>query len=146
MENQGKADIEARLLAGWRPRAFVALDFETANRNRSSACAVALVRVESGQIVERVADLIRPPSQHFEFTDIHGIRWADVRTKPVFCPVWRRMKSLLAGAAFPARAGMNRRDGCCSIFWPAVPRERGDEPFFVRNALPDLNRSPRARG
>ena len=37
-------EIEARLLAGWRPRAFVALDFETANRSNSSACAVALVR------------------------------------------------------------------------------------------------------
>jgi hypothetical protein len=35
MEKQGIEDIEVRLLAGWRPRAFVALDFETANRSSS---------------------------------------------------------------------------------------------------------------
>lgn len=101
-EKKGREDIEARLLAGWRPRAFVAVDFETANRSRSSACAVAMVRVEGSRIVDRVVDLIRPPSQVFEFTGIHGIRWADVRTKSAFCPVWRRMTSLLAGAAFVA--------------------------------------------
>jgi DNA polymerase III epsilon subunit-like protein len=55
--NKEPLDIEARLLAGWHPRAFVALDFETANRSRSSACAVALVRVEGDRIVEWAAGL-----------------------------------------------------------------------------------------
>jgi DNA polymerase-3 subunit epsilon len=47
--------------------AFVALDFETANRYRDSACAIGLVRVENNQIVEKVSYLIRPPQRQFEF-------------------------------------------------------------------------------
>jgi DNA polymerase-3 subunit epsilon len=52
---------------------FVALDFETANRYRDSACSIGLVRVENNQVVEKVSYLIRPPRKQFEFTDIHGI-------------------------------------------------------------------------
>ncbi|MDU0968111.1 MAG: exonuclease domain-containing protein [Actinomycetaceae bacterium] len=61
-------------------RDFVAVDFETANRYRASACAVALVRVADGQMVDRYSCLIRPPDHlmEFEFTDIHGITAADV--------------------------------------------------------------------
>ena len=102
MEKEAKASIEAKLLAGWRPRVFVALDFETANRSRSSACAVALVRVEGERIVKRVVDLIRPPTQHFEFTDLHGIGWSDVKAKRAFCSVWRSLRPLLEGAEFLA--------------------------------------------
>ena len=44
---------------------FVAIDFETADYQRDSACAVALVRVESGKIVAREHRLIRPPRRTF---------------------------------------------------------------------------------
>jgi DNA polymerase-3 subunit epsilon len=57
--------------------AFMALDFETADRGRDSACAIGLVRVEYGQIIYRASYLIRPPRDIFEFTYIHGIRWND---------------------------------------------------------------------
>ena len=33
---------------------FVAIDFETADRYRDSACALAMVRVESGKIVHKI--------------------------------------------------------------------------------------------
>ena len=40
---------------------FVAIDFETADYGRDSACALALVRVEAGVIVQRAFHYVRPP-------------------------------------------------------------------------------------
>lgn len=81
---------------------FVAIDFETASHDRASACAVGLVRVEQGQIVERATRLIRPPDSYFCFTDIHGLTWDDVADEPAFREVWRDLKALLDGAQFLA--------------------------------------------
>ncbi|MGK0722840.1 exonuclease domain-containing protein [Leucobacter sp. W1478] len=75
------------------PVDFTALDFETANSHASSACAVGLVRVRDGKVVDRASWLIRPPAGHDEFLrfniKIHGItpemvedapRWGDQLT------------------------------------------------------------------
>jgi len=63
---------------------FTAIDFETANSQRGSVCAVGLARVVHGEIVERASWLIKPPSgiDHFEPRNvgIHGIRAKDVVT------------------------------------------------------------------
>jgi DNA polymerase-3 subunit epsilon len=76
------------------PRAatFTAIDFETANRQRTSACAVGLVRVERGQIVRRAYHLIRPPFRGFEFTDVHHIDWPLVRDEPTFAELWPKIE------------------------------------------------------
>ena len=71
--------LEQQLLDGWRPKAFVAMDFETANQSRNSACALSVVRVEGRKIVERVCHLIRPSSPYFEFTYLHGLAWKHVQ-------------------------------------------------------------------
>lgn len=59
------------------PIDFTAIDFETANGHASSACAVGLVRVRAGLVVDRASWLIRPPAGHDEFQafniKIHGI-------------------------------------------------------------------------
>lgn len=84
------------------PDCFVALDFETANPNRSSACALGLVRVEQLRIVAKTVHLIRPPTPHFTFTHIHGIAWATVRFSPTFHELWPKLQPLLQGAQFVA--------------------------------------------
>lgn len=68
---------------------FVAVDFETANTNRESACQVALVKVASGRVVDRYATLLSPPRgfDHFRFTYLHGIRALDVRDAPSWAEV-----------------------------------------------------------
>ncbi|MDJ0702449.1 MAG: 3'-5' exonuclease [Leptolyngbyaceae cyanobacterium MO_188.B28] len=81
---------------------FVALDFETADRGRDSACEIGLVRVENGHITQRVNHLIRPPRDIFEFTYIHGIRWSDVADQPTFGQLWPTIKDTLSGAEFIA--------------------------------------------
>ena len=47
---------------------FAAIDFETANHYRDSACACALVKIEDGRITERSYHLINTPSKYFRFT------------------------------------------------------------------------------
>lgn len=59
------------------PVDFTAIDFETANSNAASACAVGLVKVRDGRIEDRASWLICPPAEHSAFLPfnikIHGI-------------------------------------------------------------------------
>ena len=65
---------------------FTAIDFETANGNAASACAVGLVKVRDGRIVDRFATLIRPTAPYDEFWEwnvrIHGIQAHQVLGAP----------------------------------------------------------------
>lgn len=64
---------------------FVAVDFETANRMGGvSACAVALVKVREGEVVERLSTYLKPPEGYdrYEFTWLHGISRNHTRNAP----------------------------------------------------------------
>ena len=106
---------------------FVALDFETADRYRDSACSIGLVRVEQGQVVDRAHYLIRPPRPLFEFTHIHGITWQQVANQPDFAERWPAIAAMLAGADFLAahNASFDRSvlNACCQAYGivPAIP-------------------------
>jgi DNA polymerase-3 subunit epsilon len=91
-----------RGVAGYLTQPFVAIDFETADQGRDSACAVALVRVEQGAIVRREVRLIRPPRRNFLFTWVHGITWDAVANAPTFAEVWAELSQLLNGATLLA--------------------------------------------
>lgn len=78
---------------------FVAIDFETANEKRASACAVALVFFEDGRITKEYEWLIHPP-HHLDYfnqfnTQIHGISSNDVVDKPRFNEIWPEIQDLL---------------------------------------------------
>lgn len=64
----------------------LAIDFETANERRDSACAVGLAWIEGGEVVRRESRLIRPREMRFSPGNIrvHGILPADVRGRPEF--------------------------------------------------------------
>jgi DNA polymerase-3 subunit epsilon len=107
---------------------FLAIDFETADYEPESACAVGLVRVEDGTIVARASHLIRPPRQDFVFTYLHGISWEDVRQEPTFKKLWPAIQPLFRGVDFLAahNAGFDRNvlRACCTaarIEFPATP-------------------------
>ncbi|MCA1808797.1 MAG: 3'-5' exonuclease [Kiritimatiellia bacterium] len=69
---------------------FTAIDFETANATRSSACSVGLAIVENGQIIHRIHQLLRPtpPDFHPFNVAIHGITAADVAGAPSLSEYW----------------------------------------------------------
>lgn len=104
---------------------FVALDFETADPMRDSACALAVVRVEGARIVARETRLIRPPRREFWFTHIHGITWPMVESMEPFADAWPAMEPLLEGAEFLAahNAGFDRSvmGACCGRAGLAPP-------------------------
>lgn len=81
---------------------FAAIDFETADYGRDSACAVAIVVAEAGKIVVKESFLVQPPRRDFVFTYLHGISWKDVARKPCFDALWPEIEPLLAGIDFIA--------------------------------------------
>ncbi len=81
---------------------FAAIDFETADYGRDSACALAVVVVEGTEIIRQEYFLIRPPRPQFVFTYIHGIRWTDVAESPRFCDLWPSVAPLMEGVEFLA--------------------------------------------
>ncbi|OGS26526.1 MAG: exonuclease, partial [Elusimicrobia bacterium RIFCSPHIGHO2_02_FULL_61_10] len=81
---------------------FIAIDFETADYGRDSACAVGLARVEGGRVAGTAYRLIRPPRSDMRFTDIHGITWEDVENEPPFGEVWPELAALFEGVDFIA--------------------------------------------
>ena len=77
---------------------FLALDFETADSARDSACAVGVCRVEKGQIVARQVRLIRPPRGVSSLCySIHNLSYAVLQKHPPFAKVWPEVLPLLAG-------------------------------------------------
>ena len=68
------------------PLDFTAIDFETANGSPASPCAVGMVRVRAGKIVDSLAFLIQPPYPNNWFHEgnirVHGIRPSDVDGAP----------------------------------------------------------------
>ena len=79
---------------------FLAIDFETANYYADSACAIGLVRVEDGAIVDSQTHLIKPPSSWFHFTYLYGISYDDVVDEPAFDSVWAKIKPLFKNIDF----------------------------------------------
>ncbi|MGQ1909922.1 exonuclease domain-containing protein [Marinifilum sp. RC60d5] len=78
---------------------FTAIDFETANAKRNSACSLGLVRVENGKIIESKDWLISPPDMYFHpiNVSIHGIREKDVENKPSFNYIWEEIEKYIEG-------------------------------------------------
>ena len=78
---------------------FVAIDFETANNNRDSACQMGIVVIENGIITEEKSWLIKPQPNTFlaRFTDIHGIDKYDVENSPRFKDIWAVIEPYISG-------------------------------------------------
>ncbi|MFC3712157.1 3'-5' exonuclease [Sphingoaurantiacus capsulatus] len=107
---------------------ILAIDFETADVTRDSACAVGAVLVENGRVVESFHRLIRPPQSYVLFTAIHGIRWEDVADQPRFNEIWPDLAPLVAAADLFAahNAGFDRSVmfGCCAAYGIKAPTQR----------------------
>jgi len=104
---------------------FVAIDFETANYQPDSACAVGLVKVASGEIVDKAVHLIRPPTKEFVFTYVHGLTWKDVAKSDDFGTLWPKLAPLLDGATFFAAHNAPFDKGvlhaCCATYGIRAP-------------------------
>jgi DNA polymerase-3 subunit epsilon len=78
---------------------FVAIDFETANERRYSACEIGISVVRDSQLVENKAFLIKPPDLRFNSfnTYLHGIAAHHVESEPAFDELWSLLLPYLDG-------------------------------------------------
>ncbi len=74
---------------------FVAINFETANPGRVSACAFGYTLVSQYEVIESKGYLLKPVGGHAEFlTKIHGIKHGDTFNKPDFAELFPHVKHL----------------------------------------------------
>ena len=71
---------------------FIAIDYETANSNYLSACALGITFVERGVVLESLQTYIKPPEDFSSFDpfniSIHKIQPSQVKNAPSFDTVW----------------------------------------------------------
>lgn len=80
-------------------RDFAAIDFETANRERTSACSVGVVIVRGGIIADNIYHLIRPAPNYYSYwnTKVHGLVYNDTVNAPAFPEVWEQIAPYVEG-------------------------------------------------
>ena len=73
---------------------FVAIDFEAANGEVTSACSIGVVIVREDEIVDRFYSLIKPVPNKYDFytTKVHGISYKDTNHADLFPEVWDNVK------------------------------------------------------
>ncbi len=129
---------------------YIAIDFETANYYKNSACSVGLVRLIDGKETDSVYSLIHPAKMYFipEWTEtIHHISYDDVRDKPYFPEVWDTivMPFINKTPDIPLVAhngnmfDMPVIKNCCEYFGMEVPKlEYFDSLIVAKKTWPDL--------
>ena len=124
---------------------FAAIDFETANNERSSVCAVGVVIVRDGEIVDTFYSLIQPEPNYYSYwcTRVHGLCCDDTDDAPIFPEVWKQIEPLIQG--LPLVAHNSRFDeGCLRAVYRTYQMDYPDYIFLdtlraSRRALPHLS-------
>ena len=124
---------------------FAAIDFETANNERSSVCSVGVVIVRDGEIVDSFYSLIQPEPNYYNYwcSRVHGLCREDTDDAPVFPDVWAQIEPLIEGLPLVAH---NRPfdEGCLKAVFRTYQMDYPDYEFYdtlwaSRRLLPDLD-------
>lgn len=105
-----------------RKPTFIAIDFETANECKDSACAVGIAIVENGVVTRSFQRLIRPPTDYFSEWNFrtHGIHWQDVKQEDNFSTVWKDVQRTIGDASYLVahNAGFDQQvlSECCEFY------------------------------
>ena len=118
---------------------FTALDFETANSSRASACAIGLVKIRNGVEISRISEIFKPPEGFDEFdlwnVMIHGITSGQVRGKKRFGELWPRFLEFIGDdivVAHNASFDMNFINHELSLLgFPPISQERVIDTLFL---------------
>ncbi len=123
---------------------FAAIDFETANYERTSVCSVGIVVVRDGMIVDSFYSLIQPEPNYYKYwcTQVHGLCREDTENAPVFPDVWAKIEPLIEGLPLVAH---NRPfdESCLKAVFRCYQMDYPDYEFYdtlaaSRRLLPDL--------
>lgn len=123
---------------------FAAIDFETANECRCSVCAVGVVIVREGQIVEKIYSLIHPEPEYYQWfcQQVHGLSENDTDNAPIFPIVWEKIATKIEGLPLVAHNSVFD-EGCLKEVFKVYQMDYPDYVFFdtlsaSRKILPNL--------
>ena len=73
---------------------FAAIDFETANFERTSVCAVGVVIVKNGEMADSFYSLIHPEPDYYNWrcSSVNGLCQEDTEDAPIFPDVWKQIE------------------------------------------------------
>lgn len=109
---------------------FAAIDFETANQQRTSVCSVGIVIVRDGVITEKFYRLIRPEPDYYSYWNmqVHGITPADTENAPVFSDVWKEIEERIEGLPLVAH-NKGFDEGCLKAVFRMYQMDYPDYEF-----------------
>ena len=123
---------------------FAAIDFETANNERSSVCAVGIVIVRNGEMVDSFYSLIQPEPNYYNYwcSQVHGLCREDTEEAPVFPKVWAQIEPLIEGLPLVAH-NSPFDEGCLKAVFRVYQMDYPDYKFYdtlraSRRILPEL--------
>lgn len=92
---------------------FAAIDFETANRHKSSVCSVGVVVVRDGVVTDKIYRLIHPAPNYYSPGNIavHGLTKEDTDGADYFPEVWAEVSQYIEG--LPLVAHFSKFDEGC---------------------------------
>ena len=123
---------------------FAAIDFETANNERSSVCSVGIVIVRNGEIVDSFYSLIQPEPNYYNYwcSQVHGLCSQDTEEAPEFPKVWAQIEPMIEGLPFVAH-NKPFDEGCLKAVFRVYQMDYPDYEFYdtlcvSRRVFPDL--------
>ncbi|WP_105957089.1 3'-5' exonuclease [Apilactobacillus quenuiae] len=76
---------------------FTAIDFETANNKRASACSLAITVVRNNKIIDEFYTLINPEVDfNWRNIKVNGLHEKDVANAPTFPEIWPIIKNFFS--------------------------------------------------
>lgn len=110
---------------------FAAIDFETANGERSSVCSVGVVIVRNGDMVDSIYRLIRPEPNYYSWftTRIHGLVYEDTENEKDFPFVWAEIAPRIEGLPLVAH-NSPFDEGCLRAVHRTYGLDYPDYTFF----------------
>ena len=110
---------------------FAAIDFETANNERSSVCSVGIVIVRNGEIVDSFYSLIQPEPNYYNYwcSQVHGLCCDDTDDAPIFPEVWKQIEPLIEGLPLVAH-NKPFDEGCLKAVFRVYQMDYPDYEFY----------------
>lgn len=110
---------------------FAAIDFETANEQRSSVCSVGVVIVRGGEIVDSFYSLIHPEPEYYQWfcQQVHGLTEEDTDGAPVFPKVWEKIAPMIEGLPLVAH-NSPFDEGCLKEVFKVYQLDYPDYKFY----------------
>jgi DNA polymerase-3 subunit epsilon len=107
---------------------FIALDFETANNDRFSACQLAMIGVKANKVCETFNQYICPPDMFFGFTHVHGISYEHVKNENTFGELYPHIREFIGGTEYLIAHNMPFDRGvfigCCDYYRLTIPEKQ----------------------